>query len=775
MVDDQTEWFRVQQREWEPTKENDDPESQLSTALGDPATSGLVTRWSDERFWGLFSDAVTLTKRDHERVVTYSCYKTKRAAKLELVGLMIGICLITVIGVAGGFFEWMPVGYVPLLTSGAITSQTTGLLIVSFSSVIFGLLVGINRGPRPRFPATGLEARYTTYGVSYFLYAGLPVLILGSAVGMWLNQPVIGAIVFTLLYGITVYATNRVPTLSGEGEHTLLEAGSPMFSDTNLHFNVAVLALLPALLGLLSYFITSIVAPTAPSSINRPLWVGAWFLTVPVGLCLLYGYWCREIAKRLENTNPRSGDSAITRGVVALVFGLINIVILLITLVLLILAAGPLLYRVVRVDLWYTPTGIGAIIGLILGLFVTAIGGAIVYQRLATQKTDSERLRCRVVRYTNTLVLFGVFTLLSFFVTNVLIGAVLFGDGGLFDPSARTIRQALETRLVFAEMTAAVPLPVDVRVLPLTILQVLPVFVLGFAWGAHIDHELRERLAIARTGSRLDTEDRPVPDDVPVVVTETGVTTGVQTGLRGSYVLLNQSQIADLLKKELDALLAHEAYHIRNRDSIVDFVALVGSFVFGSDNVLHLFYDLAESEYQADQYAIDRVGGTELMRAIDGHQDPEVSSLPGPGTSTVGFTTAVTERLQEALDTERNPTEQVRHFVITGWQLLSTPASVLFGGTVTGHAHMDPATRKRLCCLSDHLYDWVCQNIEIVSVPLPAEREIVHPIPEVEIYETWRARGAREEQIDEVLAELCEDGKLRRVRDNHLVVPELWQ
>lgn len=90
--------------------------------------------------------------------------------------------------------------------------------------------------------------------------------------------------------------------------------------------------------------------------------------------------------------------------------------------------------------------------------------------------------------------------------------------------------------------------------------------------------------------------------------------------------------VLDLLdedKSEIQAVLAHEVYHLRNREVVVNFLSSIFSLaVFGGKNALLAFYDYPRIEEEADRYAAEKFGSEPLqdaLRKIEYLQAQEIS------------------------------------------------------------------------------------------------------------------------------------------------------
>lgn len=85
---------------------------------------------------------------------------------------------------------------------------------------------------------------------------------------------------------------------------------------------------------------------------------------------------------------------------------------------------------------------------------------------------------------------------------------------------------------------------------------------------------------------------------------------------RRQAIVVADTLFNELSDDELDAVLAHEVYHVQNRDLTVNMVATVLSVLFGGKNAVLVFYNYPEVEREADRYAAETVGAQPLISAL---------------------------------------------------------------------------------------------------------------------------------------------------------------
>lgn len=204
-------------------------------------------------------------------------------------------------------------------------------------------------------------------------------------------------------------------------------------------------------------------------------------------------------------------------------------------------------------------------------------------------------------------------------------------------------------------------------------------------------------ITFSKQGEILQSE--AVPDSIKAVVVEED---GFPNAYAGSlffglkdFIIINQSMVKLLDDRQLDALLAHEIYHLQNRDWAANLLAGIFSLLFFGRNTLLVFWGYPSVEREADKYAADRVGVEPLQSALhdltvekeryrrlrERHlPDESQRSKPSlPGFWTIISNTVSQRRLQRLTELQRYITD---------------PYELLFGSIVFQSAHLNLDDRR---------------------------------------------------------------------------------
>jgi Zn-dependent protease with chaperone function len=147
-----------------------------------------------------------------------------------------------------------------------------------------------------------------------------------------------------------------------------------------------------------------------------------------------------------------------------------------------------------------------------------------------------------------------------------------------------------------------------------------PAMMLVLTWLLSIPRQFIRNLSVIFRSKRLECEDldndgvqiRKVEGDPEFLVRPASVFFGFRR-----YVLVNEEVVKLLEPDELNAVLEHEIYHIKNRDLQVGKISKLLSFCYGGENALLAFYDYSQIEREADDYAVERHGERALTVALD--------------------------------------------------------------------------------------------------------------------------------------------------------------
>jgi len=147
-----------------------------------------------------------------------------------------------------------------------------------------------------------------------------------------------------------------------------------------------------------------------------------------------------------------------------------------------------------------------------------------------------------------------------------------------------------------------------------------PAMMLVLTWLLSIPKYFIRNISLIIRSERLECEGldtdsiqiRKVEGDLDFLVKPASVFFGFRR-----YVLVNEKVDDSLEQNELNAVLEHEIYHIKNRDLQVGKISLLLSFCYGGENALLAFYDYPQIEREADDYAAEKHGERALTVALD--------------------------------------------------------------------------------------------------------------------------------------------------------------
>ncbi|WP_226013265.1 M48 family metalloprotease [Halomicrobium salinisoli] len=766
---------RVQRRQWALEVTRSEVEDGLSAAYERADRDG-ETRWEARRWFGLVQSSVRFEGTGRETRLRYDCHQTARGFRAELAVMAAIIVPAFLTGAPQQAYAFLA----PLDVLSVFPSDGAKTAVLAVGVLGIAVATVLNRGPRPRFPTTGLEYEYATFSWYYTVWSFVLVVVVALYVGTVLNQRAVSLLVFLFAYVVSRYATGTLPaTLPGVGGETpddvaVGEAGPPLIDRPFPHLNIAVLALLPTLLTMIAYIVSWLIAPVTPAMSDAPTLVVA-AVAASLAVCGTYCFWCRSLLARLRSDPIEPFRSRAGRAVILVGFLAINGVTVLLTAVFVLTLSIPLQVRLSGVDLHYDAVGIGAVLGVNLGLLAVAAGGAAAQRLLARRGGTAAAVGRRLVRYWNYGVLFCLFGALSFLGSNVL-GAVAFGDGAIRDPSPRTIRTNFEGYRAVAELASPLPVPDALAYVGLYALLFSPLVLLGVSWGMHVNGKLLDALARRRVSETLATDGRPVPDSAEIRVVDAPVLAAARGRLIGPPTVLVGRALLDELPSEdaLDALLAHEAYHLEHLDHAVGALASLSSVLIGGQNVLLAFYDLAESERAADRHAADEVSRTALRSALRTCNRIETDAAiagtsAGPAfvgsvAAAVGESVTAAGRRFRAVPSPGELRRSVRALAVA-------PYALLFGSVVYDQAHLDFGDRMDVLALERTVVGALRRETDAATVWFPEEREVTAPVARDVVYDRARAKGATDEQIEATVDALVADGRVREVGDEYL----LWR
>ncbi|MFC4359284.1 M56 family metallopeptidase [Halobium salinum] len=222
-----------------------------------------------------------------------------------------------------------------------------------------------------------------------------------------------------------------------------------------------------------------------------------------------------------------------------------------------------------------------------------------------------------------------------------------------------------------------------------------PVLIFLGMWIYSVANHARSRLQLnseLKHGETLRSE--AVPRRVDAAIIEDG---GFPAAYSGSlffglkhFITVNQPMVDLLNEKELDAIIAHEAYHIQNRDWAANLLAGIFSLLFLGRNTLLVFRGYPEIEQKADDHAAHTVGSHHLKSAL---QKLELEKLKHQRTQDTSPGEADLPPLQEILTAAYaqktlQPLTQIK-------QYLYAPYELFFGSIIFQSAHHSLEQRQR--------------------------------------------------------------------------------
>jgi hypothetical protein len=239
-----------------------------------------------------------------------------------------------------------------------------------------------------------------------------------------------------------------------------------------------------------------------------------------------------------------------------------------------------------------------------------------------------------------------------------------------------------------------------------------------------------------------------------------------------SKILVGKHLLEEVDSEEaLDALLAHEAYHLQNLDSFVSVLSSLSVLVVGGQNVILSFYNIAESERAADRHAVSVVSQDALLSALRTCNRLQSENLIETATSGPAFlgsdTVDVHPVAEKWSDSEiRGRLRWLRHTVQS---LLFAPYALLFGNVIYSQAHLDYRDRTDLLDLPNTIIRYLFAETTTTTVWLPKKQRIRHPVPREDVTDHLLEKGATKAQIEAAIDELIADGRVVVVNEDRLL------
>lgn len=737
--------------DWTVEADDDRVVESLTDRFGAPtATTSAGVRWESTRWFGVYRTAVAF---DRDGAVAYRTTMAWWATG--------ALFLVSLVAAA---YQWVP----GLSTPWSTPTDPQVAVLTLLATVTVTLALGrLFRGPTLDPESLGVQVSRTGIAFTWLrdLLFVLAAGTLGATIGAGTDHTGVtlaGAVVFGLLVLLARYAGDAGWLLLYDRDPS--DGWLPLTSGFTGQFKVGLVAALPPLLAIFTWFVTGVFVDDVPS---RTLVALAILPTaVTTGYCLL----CLRVYRSYEGR--RLDSNVTTGGRLFLLAGLLvinSVTVLLLMAVSTTVAASfapSLLYR----EISLVPTGIllggGAAVGCLGFAALTNLGRVELRQRM------SESRAATAARYALTgvsiLTLAALFGLLSN-VVGVTVTALAFGNDALVDATPQTIRTTWESYLRYASILPGWGYGLF-RGLVSTV-EWLPIVFLATVWGAAVDRRIAHRLRLSRAPRRAFDADALA--DEPTVTVVPG-TTAYATGglLTRSRIVIGDRLFDALTEDQLAAIVAHERHHLEHRDALTASLAAVAGVVLGGANVLLAFVDLARREHEADLSACRTVSGDDLRDAVVQlrllSDDDRSNGAPGfvlGGDFALGATTteSVTGHAEQTTADGR-----VERLLARYQEALRAPQELLFGDLFFEIAHPTLDVRLRHIDLRERATADVAAA-SMYRVTYPQERTVTTPVPRELLLERLTGEDVDRSFAAAVVDSLVADGEL--IETEHGLLP----
>lgn len=223
----------------------------------------------------------------------------------------------------------------------------------------------------------------------------------------------------------------------------------------------------------------------------------------------------------------------------------------------------------------------------------------------------------------------------------------------------------------------------DVYAIAYVSLLFWPVFYFLISWVSNSLSSISKKVLVIQKSELVEVESGVVPEDVDVLELDADYIDArpvtLLLGLK-EYIVVTRGLVELLEPDELDAVLAHEVYHISNLDLLINSLAGLLALGSGGRNSLLAFYDYPRIELEADDYAAEKIGVRELALALQKIEDERTGQILD-GTVLPGF--AWSEVPQRVRSEWR---QELRDYLLSPYQLY-------FGGVLLSEAHRSCSAR----------------------------------------------------------------------------------
>ena len=219
------------------------------------------------------------------------------------------------------------------------------------------------------------------------------------------------------------------------------------------------------------------------------------------------------------------------------------------------------------------------------------------------------------------------------------------------------------------------------------LLVLTPLIIILGMWLHSLTNENLVKYRVLKHSETLEKLDQ----NIEVRVVPTGPPIQTMTVLLGAkqYIIVNKELVERTEEGELEALVTHEAYHLQNRDLLMNTFAALTGLLFGGKNALLALYDYPSREREADRKAVEKTSSGELINAI--HESYELLSEDNLHPGTQNPEQLANRGLKKML--EEGILKSVKKDTINLYHWLLRTYAVFFGNVLLSKAHLDKEDR----------------------------------------------------------------------------------
>lgn len=208
-----------------------------------------------------------------------------------------------------------------------------------------------------------------------------------------------------------------------------------------------------------------------------------------------------------------------------------------------------------------------------------------------------------------------------------------------------------------------------------------PLIIITGMWLHSLINEASVKYQVLKHSETLKNPEQ----NIEIRVTPTGPPIQTMTLLLGTkqYIIVNEKLVERTEDKELDALITHEAYHLQNRDLLINTFAALTGLLFGGKNAVLALYDYPKKEREADKKAVNETSSEKLIDGIYQIYDLLSEQNHHPGTQNPRQLNKEDENMLESMI---NTPKRIIHQLMRAY-------AVFFGDVLLSKAHLSKEDR----------------------------------------------------------------------------------